>query len=42
MNTSHTAFRVSNTGKELFQTIDKEFNNYKQFNLSANTRFLEN
>lgn len=40
MNTSHTAFRLDETGKELFQTIDKEFDNYTTFNFSANTGFL--
>jgi len=41
MNTSHTAFRISSTGEELFQTLDKEFNNYRQFNIPLNTSFLK-
>ena len=41
MNTSHTAFRISSTGEELFQTVDKEFDNYKQFNMPLNMSFLK-
>lgn len=41
MNTSHTAFRLSSTGEELFQSVDKEFVNYRQFNMKSNTLFLE-
>ena len=41
MNTSHTAFRVARTGKELYQTIDTEFNNYKTFNFDVNEGFLD-
>ena len=40
MNTSHTAFRSEESGKELFETIDKEFVNYSTFNFSANEGFL--
>lgn len=40
INTSHTAFRVNTTGKELFQPIGSEFSNYKKFNLPTNESFL--
>jgi hypothetical protein len=40
MNTSHTAFRTNSSGEELFQTVDKEFDNYKQFNMPLNMSFL--
>ena len=40
MNTSHTAFRINTTGEELFQTIDKEFSNYRSFMFSTNEGFL--
>ncbi len=40
MNTSHTAFRINTTGKELFQSIDKEFSNYRKFKFSSNEGFL--
>ena len=41
MNTSHTAFRTNSSGEELFQTVDKEFDNYKQFNMPLNMSFLK-
>ena len=40
INTSHTAFRVTNTGQELFQPIGTQFNNYSKFNLPQNDGFL--
>ena len=41
MNTSHTAFRINTTGSELFQSIDKQFDKYKQFNMPSNDLFLQ-
>ena len=41
MNISHTAFRSNNTGKELFESIGNQFNNYRQFNMPVNLSFLE-
>lgn len=41
MNTSHTAFRRSETGDSLFQSIDNQFDNYESFNFSQNTGFLK-
>ena len=41
MNTSHTAFRVNTSGKELFQSIGNEFETYRQFNMPLNLSFLE-
>ena len=40
MNTAHTAFRINTTGKELFQSIDKEFDNYEKFNMPTNIDFF--
>jgi|TARA_R100001163_G_C5065896_1_gene204012 hypothetical protein len=40
MNTAHTAFRINTTGKELFQSIDKEFDNYEKFNMPTNEFFF--
>lgn len=40
MNTSKTAFRVNSTSSELFQSIENEFDNYRQFKLSPNMSFL--
>ena len=42
MNTAHTAFRVNTTGKELFQSIDKEFDKYQKFNMPTNDFFFKN
>jgi hypothetical protein len=42
MNTSHTAFRVNSTRKELYQPIAMQFDNYKQFDMPLNNEFLEN
>ncbi len=42
MNTAHTAFRVNTTGKELFQSIDKEFDKYRKFNMPTNDFFFKN
>ena len=42
MNTSHTAFRINTTGNELFQSVDKEFDKYKKFNMPSNELFLNN
>lgn len=42
MNTSHTAFRINTTGNELFQSVDKEFDKYKKFNMPSNDLFLNN
>lgn len=41
INTSHTAFRVNTSGKELFQSIGTEFETYRQFNMPLNLSFLE-
>ena len=41
INTSHTAFRVNTSGKELFQSIGNEFETYRQFNMPLNLSFLE-
>jgi hypothetical protein len=41
MNTAHTAFRVNTTGKELFQSIDKEFDKYQKFNMPTNDFFFK-
>jgi len=40
MNTAHTAFRINTTGKELFQSIDKEFDKYEKFNMPTNEFFF--
>ena len=42
MNTAHTAFRINTTGKELFQSIDKEFDKYQKFNMPTNDFFFKN
>ena len=41
MNTAHTAFRINTTGKELFQSIDKEFDKYQKFNMPTNDFFFK-
>ena len=42
MNTSHTAFRVNSTRKELYQPIVMQFDNYREFEMPLNESFLEN
>lgn len=42
MNTSHTAFRVNSTRKELYQPIVMQFDNYREFEMPLNNDFLEN
>lgn len=42
MNTSHTAFRVNSTRKELYQPIVMQFDNYREFEMPLNNSFLEN
>lgn len=41
MNVQRTGFRLSHNGSELFQGVDKEFDNYRSFNLPSNVDFLE-
>lgn len=41
MNSSMTGFMALNNNEALFKSIDKDFENYKQFSMTPNTDFLK-